>query len=58
MSHCYSWPGAAWKAFVRHDCGQIDLAPTITALAGLPAAADWHGRSRSRRRVRRACISR
>ena len=25
--------------------GQIDLAPTIAALAGLPAAADWRGRS-------------
>src|SRR5205814_3855905 len=25
--------------------GQIDLAPTIVELAGIPAAADWQGRS-------------
>jgi len=25
--------------------GQVDLAPTITELAGLPAAAEWQGRS-------------
>ncbi len=37
-----SYRGAARSTAVG---GQVDLAPTIAALAGLPAAADWQGSS-------------
>jgi arylsulfatase A-like enzyme len=41
------WFPRKYKAPVRSDTigGQVDLAPTIAELAGLPAAADWQGRS-------------
>jgi arylsulfatase A-like enzyme len=41
------WFPRAYKSAVRTNVvgGQVDLAPTIAELAGLPPAPDWQGRS-------------
>jgi phosphoglycerol transferase MdoB-like AlkP superfamily enzyme len=41
------WFPRTYQSTVRSNVvgGHVDLAPTITDLAGLPAAADWQGRS-------------